>query len=431
MKSLPVTARVYILLLLASCAALLGYALVHVSYSLTLVLEILIFAAMICIADLYPIVLPFEGNAEITVSCAMKTAVAIVFGPLVTVVITVLGTLIAEILLRRAWYKTAFNTSEMGITFATMSVIYEVLYDGTRMPFHSLQNSLAVILMMVAYFVVNTGLVTTIVCLATHTSFGHIWRSNFRDASWNNLTIIPVGAVMATLWQYRPWSVIALVLPIVVIRQSFEYIGAIQRQTREALITLADAIDQRDPSTYQHSQRVATIAEAVAAELEMPTEEVATIRMAARLHDLGKIGMSNTLLYKPGRFEPEEMETFRRHPVIGAQLVKSFRLFSEGQDLILHHHERYDGTGYPMGLQGDRIPIGGRVLAVADSLDAMTSRRVYRSSQTMAYALGELEANRGTQFDPTIVDAVLRVIHDWGDKLPWLVDRDDQEEQLP
>ena len=410
MKSLPYKAQAFIYILICA-AAILTALLVHsLSLDYPLLLQILVFGLAIFIADLYPIVLPTQGNAEVTVSCAFKTAVAIIYGPPVAIPATLLGTLLAEFALRRAWYKAVFNASEMTLTSASMSVAYELLYDGVRTPFHSVQNAAAVGGMIVTYAFVNTVLVTAVVSLASGAGFRHVWKANFRDSAWNNLTVIPLGAVMATLWAHKPWSILALVLPLVVVRRSFQFIGELQIQTREALIRMADAIDRRDPSTYRHSQRVAEIAEAVAEEMGLPVEEVETICMSARLHDLGKIGMSNALVFKPGKFNEREVAEFRRHPVVGAELIKSFSLFREGQDLVLHHHERYDGTGYPAGLSGEDIPLGSRILAVADAFDAMISVRSYRPSLSLDQAIEELITNQGTQFDSDAVQAFMQVL---------------------
>jgi putative nucleotidyltransferase with HDIG domain len=383
-------------------------------------LDVIIFTGAIILADIYPIHLPFESRVEVTVSCAAKAAAVIVFGTHATVLIALLGTLLAEVLLRRAWYKAVFNTSEMVITTASMAITYEVLYDGiARNPFHSVQNGGALLGLLVAYLLINMGLVAAMVSLATGLSFWHIWRSNSRDMFWSHLTVVPLGGVMAALWEYRPWAVLGLALPTVLVRQSYQFIAELHRQTRDALISMADAIDQRDPSTFQHSQRVAVVSETLARQMGLPLEQVESIRMAARLHDLGKIGMSNSLLYKPGKFLDKEQQEFRKHPAIGAELVSSFRSFSEGQSLIRHHHERYDGMGYPQGLAGETIPLGSRILAVADSVDAMTSRRVYRAPLTLDDAVAELLRNRGTQFDPQVVDAFVEALERLPDRMPW------------
>jgi len=422
MRSLPRIAQAYILSIVALALVAVGLACFYASWNAPLVAQILLFAFLVALADLYPIVLPFENNAEITVSCAVKTAAAIIYGPSATVLITVLGTLGAEIGLHRDWYKSAFNTAEMTLTFGIAALGYEVLHVGSRMPFESLRNAGAVMLIMITYFVINTGLVTTVVALTTGAAYGRLWRVNFRDITWDSLTIIPLGAVMATMWQNQWWSIITLALPLVVVRQSLQYIGDLQRQTREALIGMADSIDERDPNTFQHSQRVAEIAAALAKKLGLGDDDIETIRMSGRLHDLGKIGMSNSLLLKPGRFEEEERLAFQEHPRIGARLVNSFRLFSEGQDLILHHHEDYDGGGYPGGLRGEDIPLGSRILRVADAFDAMTSRRVYRDPLSLAVAIQELRGNAGRQFDPQVVRAMLELVDETDGRMAWAVD---------
>jgi putative nucleotidyltransferase with HDIG domain len=436
MKSLPRPVRVYIgaLILIAVVLSIFSISsLATEPHLLHYGIAIVVFTLAIFLADLYPIVLPTEGNAEVTISCAFKTAAVIIFGSPVAILSTLLGTLLAEMTLRRAWYKSAFNAAEMTLTTACMSLVYRLFLrpaarfpfgdlavtQALRTPFGSAENFAGVCTVILTYLLVNVGLVTIVVSLATGASFGHVWKANFRDSSWNNLTIIPLGAVLASLWiDHAPWAIVFLVLPMIVVRQSFHYIGEYQRQTREALIRMADAIDHRDPYTYQHSRRVASISEAIAESLGLPTEDVELIGLAGRLHDLGKIGMSNTLLFKPQRFTDDERQEFEAHPTIGAELVKSFRLFEEGQNLILHHHERYDGTGYPRGLSGEAIPLGSRILAVADAYDAMISRRVYRPALSLEAATGELRKNSGTQFDPQVVNALLDLLNGSDARVP-------------
>lgn len=410
MKSLPIKVRIYISILSFIALCIVGCALSVVSFSSPLILQIAIFALAIFLGDLYPIGLPSKGNTEITVSCAFKTAAAIVFGPWVTVLMTLLGTLLAELVMREEWCKTAFNVSEMVITSFSLGVGYRLLYDGRLWPFVSLQNVGAVGVVVLIYLLVNIGLVTALMSLLSGVGFSHIYRANFQSSIWNNLTIIPVGALLAHLWLYQPWSVLSLVLPIIVVRKSFQFIGEFQEQTHQTLIRMADAIDQRDSSTYQHSQRVAAIARDIAEEMGLNEDEAEIIFMAGRLHDLGKIGMSNNLLYKPGRFTSEERAEFCRHPAIGAELLENFRLFEEGKELVLHHHERWDGQGYPAGIAEEEIPLGSRIISVADAFDAMISWRPYRSPFSVEQAIQELLENRGTQFDPQVVDAFVRMM---------------------
>jgi HD-GYP domain-containing protein (c-di-GMP phosphodiesterase class II) len=148
----------------------------------------------------------------------------------------------------------------------------------------------------------------------------------------------------------------------------------------------------------------------IAKEMGLPQDQIELISMSARLHDVGKIGMSNALLYKPQQFSLEEWQEFRRHPVIGASMVENFPLFRKGRDLILHHHERWDGQGYPDRLVGEDNPLGARILAAADALEAMTADRVYRRALTLDEAMQELRRERGKQFDPDVSDALLRIL---------------------
>jgi HD-GYP domain-containing protein (c-di-GMP phosphodiesterase class II) len=148
----------------------------------------------------------------------------------------------------------------------------------------------------------------------------------------------------------------------------------------------------------------------LARRLGFPPEEEERIYLAARVHDVGKIGIKSTVLLHPGALDAPRQAEIRRHPEVGARLVAKFPRFAGGRDIVLSHHERYDGKGYPRGLAGDRIPLGARIIAVADAWDAMTSHRAYRRALDLAHARTELERGRGTQFDPAALDALLRVL---------------------
>jgi HD-GYP domain-containing protein (c-di-GMP phosphodiesterase class II) len=253
--------------------------------------------------------------------------------------------------------------------------------------------------------------VSFVISVSQGINLGHIFRVNVRDLSWHNLTVVPIGALLPLLWTSSPAAMILIIVPLIVVRESLRISADLRRQTREALIGLADTIDLRDPSTYRHSQRVAELSRQIARHMRLNEEQVDLIGFSARLHDLGKIGMSNTLLFKPGAFTTEEQEEFRQHPAIGASMVAGFILFSEGCDLILHHHEAWDGTGYPEGLKGDSISVGSQIISLADAYEAMTSDRPYRGSMSTREAMIEVAAKRGAQFSPRVVDALLEILN--------------------
>jgi putative nucleotidyltransferase with HDIG domain len=175
------------------------------------------------------------------------------------------------------------------------------------------------------------------------------------------------------------------------------------------LYALVAALDAREHETGDHSQRVARYTLAFADRMGVPSDRRHDIFRGALLHDIGKIGVPDAILLKPGRLDPEEWEEMRRHPQTGFNILKSIGFLKVPAEIVLSHQERWDGGGYPRGLRGDAIHIGARIFAAADALDAMTSDRPYRKSIGFPAALAELARFSGTQFDPTVVAAVLAI----------------------
>jgi putative nucleotidyltransferase with HDIG domain len=176
-----------------------------------------------------------------------------------------------------------------------------------------------------------------------------------------------------------------------------------------AVTALAYALEAKDVYTSGHSQRVTEISVAIAKELGLPKESIEKIRLAGLVHDIGKIGVRESVLNKPGSLSEEEYEHVRLHSQTGEHILKPLVGDKEILKAVRHHHERYDGAGYPDGLKGERIPLLARIIAVADTFDAMTSERPYRKALTKEAACAEVERCRGTQFDPEAADAFLKV----------------------
>lgn len=181
----------------------------------------------------------------------------------------------------------------------------------------------------------------------------------------------------------------------------------LKRAFADTVRIIANAVEARDATTSGHTIRVTAIGLALAQELGWSREQIETLEIGALLHDIGKIGMPDRILNKPNDLTQEEYAQMKQHPIVGAQMLKGVGGLSGALPYILYHQERYDGKGYPFGLVGDAIPIEGRLLAVADTFDAMTSNRPYRKGMSEQEAVNEILRHRGTQFDPRIVDALL------------------------
>ena len=183
----------------------------------------------------------------------------------------------------------------------------------------------------------------------------------------------------------------------------------LQRSIGQSLLGLANALEAKDAYTRGHSERVGRWSRLIAASMGLPAETVQTIAQAGLLHDIGKIGVPEAVLRKPGTLDEREWALMRRHPVIGSQIVAPFECLAGVAVVIRHHHERHDGSGYPDGLAGDAIPLGARIVAVADVFDALTSDRPYRAALTREAALEHLMSGAGAWLDEDVVAVALGV----------------------
>lgn len=185
----------------------------------------------------------------------------------------------------------------------------------------------------------------------------------------------------------------------------------------KALKALMRALDAKDSYTYGHSQRVVKLAMMMADRLNLPPERRYTLQLAAFMHDIGKIGMPDNILKKADSLEDFEMRRAKDHPVVGSQILGEIEELAEVASIVRHHHERFDGTGYPDGLKGDAIPYFSRILSILDAYEALVSDRVYHKGMDKETALQEIAANAGTQFDPELADLFIQIMREQDAKL--------------
>lgn len=412
MRDLPRPARIYILLLFGLSLAAAGLSVRALSLDPQTLLIVAVLAVTIAALDLYPVRLYASQKnnvVEITISVAVRMAAVLLLPPPVVILAVFAGTLLAEAWLQRVWYKLIFNVGMMTANIVVVALLYNFVHQEDVALLGSAQNLIALVALGLGDVAINSILVSLVVAFATETPIGYVWSQNCRPVLFHDLSMLPLGVFVYILWQYNPFSILLAAIPLFVLRYSYQLVADLRQQTRDALYALARVLDERDQLTSRHSELVSEHAGAIAQRLGMGPDQVEVVMLAAAMHDIGKLGMRNDILFKPGPLTTSERELAKRHPVIGAELLRKFPLFEKGAVFVRHHHERWDGKGYPDGLSGEAIPLGARILAVADSYQAMIEQRPYREPLSEETALQELREGAGSQFDPAVVAAFLSV----------------------
>ncbi len=347
-------------------------------------------------------------ESGMSLSFTVHFAAVVLFGPAFAMMVVVCGLIITDGLVRRApLVRTAFNVAQMAVAVGLCGVVYQALkVDG---PIDLVADAPALALAALVYLVVNDSLVAAVLSIRGR-SFFEEWRLSFKDILLPYVSMAPLGALAAFAYQATPWALLYFPPLVLVVYDGFKLFVSLQRETDSALVALADSIDRRDQYTFDHSSRVAERVAMTARTLGLAPREVDLIVAAARVHDLGKIATDNRMLLKPTELTPEERKLMESHATEGEDIAGRFSMFRRGRRFIRHHHERWDGTGYPDGLAGTQIPLGARLITVADAFDAMTSDRPYRKALPPESAVMELRHCAGTQFDPEIVQAFIEAL---------------------
>lgn len=219
-----------------------------------------------------------------------------------------------------------------------------------------------------------------------------------------------LGLVATAILAARPSVQVSRFVPSAVLAVMATRFKELDPNARKLLAQLADVVDRRDPYTGEHSRRVADLVAEIVGEMGTRGQEARLIVMAARMHDIGKMHVPQDLVMKPASLTDQERIRLEEHAELGARFLHLFPRLRRGAEIVRHHHESWDGTGYPLRLRGTDIPFGSRVIAVADSFDAMVNDRPYRAGMDRDQAIAILAAGRGRQWDPMVVDALLRIV---------------------
>ncbi len=328
--------------------------------------------------------------------------------PMLIALIT--GAISQLVVRRKSLVRASFNTAQYMLGVGLAGLVYTAL--GGHVGFDRIElNFVAFAAMVLVFFIVNHVTVSLAVSVTTDISPVEVWMRIARGFVIYDLVSSSLAIVLAYLFvEFRVVGLAALVLPLFFVRHMYQMNLQVERVNRELLELMVKAIEARDPYTSGHSVRVSEYARSMARELGLPPKHVDDIATAALLHDVGKIHEDFApLLRKAGRLTPEERMLMQAHPVRSADLAGTIAEFrGRVQTDIRNHHENFDGTGYPDGLVGQGIPIGARIIMVADTIDAMTTDRPYRKALSLQRALEEISKYSGRQFDPKLVELVIK-----------------------
>ncbi len=379
---------------------------------------------------------PLFYRIELTMSTACLFGVMLISGPAIACWIALFVSVMGDMMHRegkKAWYKIVFNAANFVVCIALGGFLYNLINDGNTIPLSSPRNFIAILVAGIVYLLLNIGLVCTAVAFAQRHRFLDVYREHLPDLEMQLIMLIPLGILIAMIYCAGGSFLFGLFLlaafPVLLERYFSRQYQNLHDEYRGTVERIAQLVDERDHYTSLHSQKVAEYSEEIARKLGLDRNDTKVVVGAALIHDLGKIGSPinvyvisesgavldvefRDILKKPMGLTDEEWRKIQEHPSKGADVVRDLPFYGDVRELVEYHQERYDGKGYPAGLKGEEIPLGARILAVADAYDAMTSDRPYRRAMSHEKAVAELEAGKGTQFDPKIVEAFLTAMEE-------------------
>lgn len=369
------------------------------------------------------------GNSETNASVAFipQLASILLFDTGWVISIAALSELAVEYGVRKKpARKIVFNVSQLVVSLAAASWLYHWAGGTSYLSICSPATAgsaacqagsgfrlaaLPIVAAVAAYFGINNAAVTTVVALSDELPFHHAWQRIAGPSLFYDIFSSALAPLLALLYvHFQLWGILILVLPLFFVRHIYQVNLQLEQVNRDLLVLMVKAIEARDQYTSGHSLRVSRIAGQLARERGLATKIVDQITTAALLHDVGKIHEDFApLLRKEARLDSTEKALMQTHPSRSAELVATISAFQGPiERAVRHHHENYDGSGYPLGLAGDAIPIGARVIMLADTMDAMTTDRPYRKALTYERVVEELQRYAGSQFDPGLVDVAVR-----------------------
>jgi HD-GYP domain-containing protein (c-di-GMP phosphodiesterase class II) len=377
---------------------------------------LVILSVIAFLTEIYEVELTYRRY--ISTSIAIYSAAIYLGGAPLGIASVLLATLAAEIVLR--WDRLSlgigvffsyviFNISQLIVT-VTVSASILRLTGGHPPPYQTIADFVPPVLAFLTYTITNNFLVSGIIHLAEGVSFTYHLKFNLRHLHIQLLSLGVLAILLAVVYAISPAYILLVLIPLALVHVSLRGYMRLRHQAQGAFEKMTQSLMERDHYTGVHSEDVSIIAQQVARALGLPEDEVEKIGAAARVHDLGKVAIPDSILRKSDGLTADEWKIVKRHPLVSADLLKGLEIYDGSIEVIKHHHEHWDGSGYPEGLQGEQIPLGARILAVADVYEALTTDRPYRQAYPKEEALQIIKKMSGRELDPQVVETLLKVI---------------------
>jgi putative nucleotidyltransferase with HDIG domain len=379
-------------------------------------LSILFFILFLALAESFTV--QFKSMA-LSTSFAVQVASFLIFKPFTAIIIIVIGFSLRIMksnngkyvhILNTHLYKTLYNYCVLVIPILYGGIIY-INLGGVFTEQGLWSNIHLIVIFSIGYFCINTFITSVLFSLLHNKSVLYFFIMNSKVGILSSLIMTPFGTMLAfVFFRYEYGGILLTVFPIILVRYTFYLYLQSKNQYVQTIDTLMHAMEARDKYTEGHSKRVAQIATMLATELKYSDIKIERLHMASLLHDVGKIGIDDNILNKPGVLTAEEFEIIKSHPEIGYNILKDIKNLDTILFIIRNHHERYDGKGYPDGKTSEELGLDVFIVQLADTIDAMSTDRPYRKALTDQEIIDEITKFSGTQFHPKVVQAYLNIL---------------------
>ena len=423
----PTVAYIYVAVLAFLALWSLGYASGQIVFpSADELFLFVVFGILAVLAEVYATWIP-TYKWEISSSIAIYLAALFILGTQLAVILVLLSSLLSELFLRlnsdnsnestAGSIQIVFNVSQLIIT-VTLASLFLNSFGRESLHIVGLIDFALAVAVFAIYLMANLSLVTGIVSITGRKPFFQSLASSIRQFIVQYMVLCVLALLLTTMHSISVWHVFLALFPLMLVHVSFRGYVKLQTEARNTFERISQLLDARDHYTAVHSMEVAELAVKIGVEMGLVQREIEQINIAARVHDIGKIAIPDSILLKPGKLDEAEWVKMREHPVISAELIAGIEIYSPVSEAVRHEHERWNGTGYPDGLKGEEIPLLARVIAAADIYNALSTDRPYRKAFSKDETNRMINEMMEIELDPAVASALLRVIENLPEDVP-------------